>query len=344
MKILYGIQGTGHGHISRAREILPLLSEQADIDVLLSGYNCNMTLEDIQITQKRGISLAYDSNGSVSYLQTAMKIQPVTFLQDVNSLNVSDYDLVISDYEPITAWASLNAKVLSVGLSHQAAFLSEKSPRPKKKSLISEQILKHFAPCNRPVGFHFQRYDSFVLPPIIRKDVRELEVKNENHITVYLPAFDHETLVSIFSHCKQVDWHLFSPNCNNPYQKENVKVFPVGNKPFLESLKNSLGVVTSAGFETCAETMFLGKKLLVIPIKNQYEQLCNAAALQKMGVHVFKNLNADIKDKIIHWINDAPIVELSEAADTEHLTRKLVRFAERNKIKKFYSLSEKSPA
>lgn len=337
MKILYGIQGTGHGHISRAREILPLLSEKAEVDVLLSGYNCSMTLDDIQIIQKRGISLSYDSKGSVSYLKTALNIKPVTFLHDVNTLMLKEYDLIISDYEPITAWAALNSKVLSIGLSHQAAFLSDKSPRPKKKSLLAERVLKHFAPCNRPIGFHFQRYDSFILPPIIRSDVRELECSSGNHVTVYLPAFDHETLVSIFSSCKQVDWHFFSPLCEKAYEKDNVKVFPVGNRPFLESMKSSIGVVTSAGFETCAETMYLGKKLLVIPIQNQYEQLCNAAALEKMGVHVITKLDASFKTKISRWIDEAPIVHLDEAADTQHLTNKLVRFAEIKKSKKMNS-------
>lgn len=327
MKILYGIQGTGHGHISRAREILPHLSEKAEIDVLLSGYNCNMCLEDIRVIQKRGISLAYDSHGSVSYLKTAQMIQPVTFLQDVNSLDVKKYDLVISDYEPISAWAAINSKVLSIGLSHQAAFLSDKSPRPAKKSLFAEQVLKLFAPCNRPVGFHFRRYDSFILPPIIRKEVRDLSPTIENHVTVYLPAFDHETLVSIFRQCNSVEWHLFSPLCDQPYVKENVHVFPVGNKSFLESMMRSIGIVTSAGFETCAETMFLGKKLLVVPILNQYEQLCNAAALQNMGVHVISKLDSSFKQKVDVWLNTAPVIQLAESADTEHLTQKLVRFA-----------------
>lgn len=327
MKILYGIQGTGHGHISRAREILPLLSEQADVDVLLSGYNCQMRLKNIPILHKRGISLAYDSNGSVSYLKTALGIQPVRLLKDVHSLNTKNYDLIISDYEPITAWASIHSTIPSVGLSHQAAFLSHKSPRPKKYSLFSEQILKHFAPCHRPIGFHFQRYDSFILPPIIRRDVRNLSVESGKHVTVYLPAFDHQTLTSVFLQCPQVEWHLFSPLCDEPYQKENIHVKPVGNLSFLESLRTSLGVVTSAGFETCAETMFLGKKLFVVPIRNQYEQLCNAAALKEMGITVLEQFNPMLKNKIDQWISQAPVVHLQEAADTKHLTHKLIQFA-----------------
>ncbi|MGL5401221.1 MAG: glycosyltransferase family protein, partial [Plesiomonas shigelloides] len=38
MKLLYGIQGTGNGHLSRARELVPALRAQGiRVDVLCSG-------------------------------------------------------------------------------------------------------------------------------------------------------------------------------------------------------------------------------------------------------------------------------------------------------------------
>jgi uncharacterized protein (TIGR00661 family) len=327
MNILYGIQGTGHGHISRAREIIPLLTELADVDVLISGYNCNMNLEDISVSHKRGISLAYDANGSVSYLKTALQIKPVTFLRDVHSLDIKKYSLVISDYEPVSAWAAINKKVPSIALSHQASFLSEKSPRPKHRSLFAEQILKNFAPSKRAIGFHFRRYDSFIEPPIIRTDVLNMETSAGSHVTVYLPAFDHETLISVFQQFPSIEWHLFSPLCEQRYEDKNIIVNPVGNLPFLKSLKSGMGVVTSAGFETCAEAMFLGKKLLVIPIRNQYEQLCNAAALEQTGIHVIKNIDSSFTNKVQKWIDEAPVIYLNDVADTKALTSKLVRYA-----------------
>jgi uncharacterized protein (TIGR00661 family) len=329
MKILYGIQGTGHGHISRGREIVPLLAQKADVDVLISGYNCSMTLDDIRVIHKRGISLTYDSNGSVSYLQTALNLQPVRFLQDVTSLRPHKYDLVISDYEPVTAWAAINSEVPCVGLSHQASFLSENCPRPHRRSMFAEQILRHFAPCNRPIGFHYRRYDSFILPPIIRRGVRKLDTTEENHVTVYLPAFDHQTLVTLFSKCKGTHWNIFSPLCSESYTRNNVTVFPVGNETFLKSLRTGFGVVTSAGFETCAEAMYLGKKLLAVPIRNQYEQACNAAALECLGVHVIWNIGPDFSRSINQWLTCAPVVSLTDIADTAELTEKLIRFAGR---------------
>lgn len=331
MKILYGIQGTGHGHVSRAREILPLLSEKADVDVLISGYNCTMNLDGFKMTHKRGISLAYDSSGGVSYLQTALSIKPVTFLNDVQSLEVDQYDLVISDYEPVTAWASVNKKIPSVALSHQAAFLSKKSPRPKQKSIMAERILKHFAPCKKSVGFHFNRYDSFILPPIIRKEVRNMESTAGRHITVYLPAYHHHILVSYFKLIPDIDWHLFSPSSKESNTIGNVTIHPVGNIPFLKSLKSGMGVLTSGGFETCAEAMYLGKKLMVIPIRNQYEQLCNAAALKQMGITIINKVDDVLPVKVRSWIKEAPVIQLQEAADTERLTEKLVRYARKRK-------------
>ena len=88
MRILYGVQGTGHGHISRAKVIIPLLREVADVDVLISGYNFNLEVDGKVTYKRRGISLAYDSKGAIDLLQTALAIKPVRFIQDIQSIPV----------------------------------------------------------------------------------------------------------------------------------------------------------------------------------------------------------------------------------------------------------------
>ena len=37
MKILYAVQGTGNGHLSRAKEIYSILNNRVEVDVLISG-------------------------------------------------------------------------------------------------------------------------------------------------------------------------------------------------------------------------------------------------------------------------------------------------------------------
>lgn len=323
MKILYGIQGTGHGHLSRARELLPELSKHASVDVMVSGHNSRLELNKPIKYRKRGITLTYDSNGGVSVLGTLRDLRPIRFISDVQSITINDYDLVISDYEPVSAWSAKFENVPSVGLSHQAAFLSPDTPRPLKRSRTAEALLQHFAPTDRAIGFHFNQYDNFIEPPIIRSAIQNLQVKRWNHVTVYLPAYHHKVLQQIFAPFTHINWHIFSPACSHKFEEDNCLVHPVSYRAFLDSFATCSGVICSAGFETCAEAMYLGKKLLVVPIRNQYEQACNAAALEKMGVLVLDGLE-DCSLRFWNWLEDYRIVTIDKVAEPSEVVDRIL--------------------
>ncbi|MFD2531703.1 glycosyltransferase family protein [Gracilimonas halophila] len=332
MRILYGVQGTGHGHISRARVVLPRLREHAEVDVLISGYNFKMYIDGPVQYKARGLSLAYDNKGSVNMLETALKLHPIKLIRDIRSIPVQEYDFVVNDFEPVTAWAAQRAEIPCVAISHQASFLSEKSPRPLKESLFAEQVMKHFAPSTAAVGSHYLRYDDFIEPPIIRKHIRELNPKLGGHITVYLPAFDHQKLCAVFNQIGKVEWHIFSPKCDEAYIRGNVTVNPVGKETFLESIENCLGIVSATGFETTSEAMFLGKKLLTIPIKNQYEQLCNAAALEELGGKVVYQIDSKFSGLLSDWIEEGRVLNLPEISDEETLIHKIIHAGSRENV------------
>ncbi len=325
MKILYGVQGTGHGHISRAKVVLPKLREFAEVDVLISGYNYNINLDGEIAYKARGISLTYDNKGSIDFFETALKLNPVKLIQDIQSTPVDRYDFVVNDFEPVTAWAAQSARIPCVGISHQASFLSSKVPRPTRKSLVAEGIMKHFAPCSCPVSSHYLRYDDFIEPPIVRNQIKQLNPSLGDHITVYLPAFDYETLCSVFNTVSQIQWHIFSPACDREYEKGNVIVKPIGKESFLKSIENCLGVISSTGFETTSETMYLGKKLLTIPIRNQYEQLSNAAALEELGGKVVYAIDGTFKQQVEDWLTNAEVLHLPEVSDENELIEKIIQ-------------------
>ena len=85
---------------------------------------------------------------------------------------------------------------------------------------------------------------------------------------------------------------------------------------FTNSLARSAGVLCGAGFETPAEALYLGKKLLVVPMRNQYEQSCNAAALANMGVPVVKNLKDKSLDVIDQWLQYGLVVPVAYPDET----------------------------
>src|SRR5699024_7239579 len=119
------------------------------------------------------------------------------------------------------------------------------------------------------------------------------------------------------------NWHIFSPSCEQVFEDGNCLVHPVSYGAFLDSFATCSGVVCGAGFETCAEAMYLGKKLLVVPIRNQYEQACNAAALEKMGVVTLDRLQ-DYSLRLWNWPEDYSVVTLDEVANPQHIVKQIL--------------------
>ncbi len=169
-----------------------------------------------------------------------------------------------------------------IGLSHQLAVINKKAPHPANIDLIGKAILKFYAPVTSKYGFHFLPYSKNIFTPVIREDVRALPVSNKGHYAVYLPAFGDEKIIRILSCFPDIEWQVFSKHSVEEFTQENVAIFPIQNEKFLNNLASAEGVLCGAGFETPAEVLYLQKKLMVIPMKGQYEQQCNAAALKAL--------------------------------------------------------------
>ncbi|MGQ0793865.1 MAG: glycosyltransferase family protein [Deltaproteobacteria bacterium] len=303
MKILYGIQGTGNGHISRSKEIIKYLSKRAEVDILLSESQHEI---DIGLPVKfrlAGLGFVFGRQGGIDYWGSVKNAKFSKFISDISALPVERYDLVISDFEPVSAWAAKMKGTASVALSHHASFLSPLTPRPKRRNRLAEAVMKWYAPCERPVGFHFEQYDSFIHTPVIREEIRCAEVRDAGHFTVYLPAF-HERYILDALKAVDVRWEVFSKHHRGAtYFDGNVAVHPISAGGFARSLTSCEGLLCGAGFDTPAEALFLGKKLMVVPMKGQYEQDCNAEALKRLGVAAIKKIDTNFTRALEDWIN-----------------------------------------
>ena len=327
MKVLYAIQGTGNGHISRAKDIVPLLQKKVDLDILISGPQAGIQLPfDIKF-RFHGLSFTFGKNGGIDLKDTWNTMNTRKLLREINSLPIKKYDLVINDFEPVSAWAAKLRKVPCIALSHQSAVLNKKSPKPGNSDLLGKFILQYYAPVTKSYGFHFEQYDENIFTPVIRNDVRNTKTCNDGHYTVYLPAYGDEKIIEALSHFKETCWHVFSKHSKKGYKTGNVEVAPIENNQFIESLASCEGVLCGAGFETPAEALFLHKKLMVIPMAGQFEQQCNAAALQKMGIPVISNLNSANIPVISQWLKNKHRVIVDYPDETEFIIDKILREA-----------------
>lgn len=319
MKILYAIQGTGNGHVSRARDIVPLLQQKSDLDILISGVQADVSLPCPVTYQMRGMSFIFGKSGGVDLLETYKRTNTRQLWKDIQQFPVEKYDLIINDFEPISAWAAHLKKKPCISLSHQSAILAPQSPQPKKSDAFGKLILKRYAPTATHYGFHFAAFDENIFTPVIRKEIRNTEVKQKSHYTVYLPAYDDEKLIKRLKQIEDVKWHIFSKHTRQKYKDKNIRIKPIENESFIKSFAGCEGMLCGAGFETPAEALFLNKKLMVIPMKNQFEQQCNAAALDMLGIPVLKNFKKKQIPKIQDWVQNGKSLEISYPDITEEI-------------------------
>lgn len=310
MKILYAFQGTGNGHASRARALLPELARHADVDVATSGSNFQLDIGHPVSFSFAGLSFHPGGNGKISKWGTVKSWRLGKAFRDASSLDLTSYDFVINDFEPITAYAAKQSRTPSVALSHQASFLSKKTPRPDNANPLCEAVFRWYAPAQQKIGFHFDRYDSFILPPILREEIRTAQPENHGHLTVYLPGYNDQNLIPLFRTLGPKPVHLFSRTARGSFTTDNIHVHCVSHERFMHSLITCDAFLTGAGFEGPAEALHLGKKLMVVPLGGQYEQKCNAAALARLGVPVLSAVDENSFEQVRDWAFNGEAFEI----------------------------------
>jgi uncharacterized protein (TIGR00661 family) len=291
MNILYGVQGTGNGHISRARAIGEELNSAGfKVDFLFSGRekDAYFAMEQFGDYQTRSGLSFVTKKGKVRYIESAVANNPIILHQEINELDLKSYDLVLNDYEPVSAWAAQKQGVPSIGISHQNAFLYD---IPKVKfGMLDHMLINHFAPTDYQLGLHWYHYDKPILPPIVPGHALEHDpmksLSYTHRILVYLPF---ETLPDIQAFLEtQPDYEFicFHPQIKSESKENNIEYRPLSVEKFHQELVTSGGVVCNGGFELPSEALALGKKLLIKPLQGQFEQLSNAATLESLGLGV----------------------------------------------------------
>lgn len=300
MRILYGVQATGQGHISRARAMAHALSEHnIDVTWLFSGRPRDK-LFDMEpfgeFEHRLGLTFVTES-GRLRYRKTALSNNLLRFRRDVASLDVTRYDLVVTDYEPVTAWAGKLSDTAVIGLGHQYAF-GPGTP-VAGDSVIQRTVMQRFAPVARPVGLHWAAFGNNALPPIL--DLPSIaDIEQEDFVLVYLPFEDQHGVTQWLN---QFTGHRFKQYAStlDDTQVGNVERRRANIAGFKDDLARCRGVICNSGFELISECLQWHKPVLTRPLAGQMEQLSNAAALESLGyAAVMRQLDSEHAQ---HWLD-----------------------------------------
>ncbi|MCH8554021.1 MAG: glycosyl transferase [Schleiferiaceae bacterium] len=325
LKILYAFQGTGNGHSARALALYPAwLASSHDVDFVISGRKSQLKFP-FPTLQLSGIVLQYGKSGGVAWGKTLLRNNWWQFFSDIIRLDVSSYDVIVNDFEPVSAWKARWVKKTILGLSHQAAVVHPLAPKPLKNNYFAEVFMRWFAPANTHIGFHFLPFAEGVLPPLQTTCTETLQQKRlRKSCLVYLPAFGLSHILNVLERFPLFHFTVFHPDVTNVQSNGNVVLHPVDKERFTRVFAQVSRVICSAGFELPAEALANGKQLLAIPIKKQYEQYCNAAALKGIrGATVATRFSAGI---VGEWLiqRSGPATTLLETITPEEVLRKVL--------------------
>lgn len=285
MNILYGVQGTGHGHISRSREMIKCLKAMGhNVSVLISGRKGKdlWEMEDFEPFEvKRGLTFITEK-GKVCHIKTALQLNLFEFVKDIIQYRHSHLDLVITDFEPISSKIAWKLNIPSIGVGHQYAFKYD-VPLPKF-DILGKLILKNFAPVEHNIGLHWNHFEQNILPPIVP------EYLNANgtspvarKMLVYLPFEDFKKVSDLFKRFPAFEFFVYGP-VKESQNTDNLRLRPFSRQGFLNDLKECEGVICNAGFELPSEALHIGKKVLVKPLIGQLEQKSNAMVVEQFNL------------------------------------------------------------
>ncbi|MBW7990717.1 MAG: hypothetical protein FVQ84_11980 [Planctomycetes bacterium] len=311
-KIIYAVAGEGFGHSSRSHLIGQRLLEAGHDCIFVGSQKSLVYLKQYfgeRVKEVFGLSFAF-IDGRIDKSETLkrnlMKLPEGNKLNDElfnKHFKAFNPDLVISDFEPFSAWWAWRKRVPFISIDHEH-MLSHCQLEHQGRNWFSRMTAMVVTECHYvgAVAYIVVNFfdaplsvDSAVLaPPIIRPVVRSLKTRAGEHILLYsTTGEDEEQLREIL--CKYSEQKFYIYGFSKDLEYKNCIFKKRSTEGFLADLASAKGVIASAGFSLISECMYLKKKMLMLPLAGQYEQTINAHYVQKLGLGILaEKLDEDV--------------------------------------------------
>lgn len=292
--ILYGVNGEGAGHSTRAKEVLThLVSAGHRVHVASFDRGLQNLKHHFDVTEIYGFRFAYVNN-RVRYKRTIAKNlitvpQAAKSLRRLNALvDEADIDLVITDFEPLTCQIGhrLRLPVISIDNQHclTNAFVSypKQCRRDAAAAKLVTKLMTPRASAYLVISFFtapIRKRNTFLFPPLLRQEILTATPTQGGHVLVYVTS-PAPALAKLLSNvrCQFIAYGFEREGAagNIQYKKPSLD-------GFFADLISARAVIANSGFSLVTEALHLGKPYLAVPVSHQFEQIFNAYWVQKSG-------------------------------------------------------------
>jgi uncharacterized protein (TIGR00661 family) len=315
--ILYGVNGEGAGHSTRAKEVLThLVAQGHNVQIASFDRGLQNLKSDFEVTEIYGFHFAYVNN-RVRYKRTIAK-NLITVPQAAKSLHQLNHlvdekkiDLVITDFEPLTCHIGHKRRlpVISIDNQHCLTNVEVSYPQQYRSDAAAAKIVtKLMTPrANAYLVISFftapiRKRNTFLFPPLLRQQILDATPTEADHVLVYVtsPAPALAKLLGSVR-CRFIAYG-FGREGNN--EEGNVLFKKPSLEGFFADLVSARAVIANSGFSLVTESLHLGKPYLAVPVKHQFEQIFNSYWLEKSGFGAYwEELN---KERVESFLYNLP--------------------------------------
>jgi uncharacterized protein (TIGR00661 family) len=293
--IVYGVMGDSRGHVARAQA---MISEMPHHDFVFVGGGAVASLakEGHRVIPAPVLGTSV-GGGRVRVLATAvdaMKLVPrlrPTIDRLVRLIAAARPDLIVSDCELFTQIAARRLKRPCVSLDNQHLLTHCRyaiPPGHRMSRLLTTSLLRVLY--GSASHFLITFFDDVppknamttqVLPPIIRRAVRQARATEHDHGLVYLRGGAPRELLVTLERQKR-PFAIYGMGARSPLGNLTFKA--ASEAEFVQDLASCRYLLCNGGHSTISEALYLGKPILCVPVGLFYEQTVNAHLLAMRGL------------------------------------------------------------
>lgn len=313
--VLYGVNGEGAGHSTRAKEVLThLVSQGHSVHVASFDRGLENLKDNFEVTEIYGFRFAYVNN-RVRYKRTIAKnlITVPHAARSLSQLNAlvddAQINLVITDFEPLTCHIGHKRRLPVISIDNQHCLTNAVVSYPKQyrrdaaAAKVVTKLMTPRASAYLVISFFtapIRKRQTFLFPPLLREEILEAKPTESGHVLVYVtspaPALT-KLLASVRCQFVAYGFGREGVDGNITYKKPSLS-------HFFSDLVSARGVIANSGFSLVTESLHLHKPYLAVPVSHQFEQIFNAYWLEKSGYGAYwEDLN---KERVESFLYNLP--------------------------------------
>lgn len=312
-KFIFIVQGEGKGHLTQAIAMAEILKNAGHTLVAtMVGVANNRKIPDFYkenisapLYTFESPSLKYGNSKSPSLISTIFSqlVKGKKYLANADFVNeiVQKHspDVIINFYEMASGFYNLfykpNIPTISVGHQYLLLHSSFKtiSGHWLDRWLLNLNTRVTAIGSSKLFGLSFdempndEKNNLIVIPPLLRNMVKEYFVEEGDYLLAYVT---HHKIIEYItdwqSNNNHIKIHCFIDKKNiidGQEIQKNLFFHKVDAHTFLEMMSKCIGLVSTAGFESVCEAMYMGKPVMMVPVRNHIEQKINAFDGQRVG-------------------------------------------------------------